>query len=79
LLHFKSDVQEYGAFVQYLVESNPAFGQHDPALLARIGDHAPTHREMWCVRNKKPVWAYTFERQNSVAAAHTISDVPTAP
>ena len=35
LLHFKSDVQEYGEFVRYLVEGNGAFMAHDPALAER--------------------------------------------
>ena len=32
LLHFKSDVQEYGELVRYLVEGHGAFGANDPAL-----------------------------------------------
>ena len=32
LLHFKSDVQEYGELVRYLVEGHGAFEAHDPAL-----------------------------------------------
>lgn len=63
ILHFKSDVQEYGELVQYLVESNLAFRAHDPALKARVGENAPTHREMWCARHDKPVWAFFFEKQ----------------
>lgn len=62
MLHFKSDVREYGELVQYLVELNPAFAPADPELAARIGEHAPTHREMWCQRKQKPVWAYYFAR-----------------
>lgn len=62
LLHFKSDVLEYGEFVRYLVESQGAFSAHDPALAARIGDYAPTHREHWCAIHDKPVWAYYFVR-----------------
>ena len=62
LLFFKSDVQEYGEMVRYLVEQQGAFSPHNPALAARIGDHLPTHREAWCLRNNRPVFAYYFER-----------------
>ncbi len=63
LLHFKSDVQEYGELVRYLVETHPAFLPHDPSLATLIGDAAPTHREHWCRVHGKPVWAYYFERK----------------
>lgn len=62
LLHFKSDVQEYGELVRYLVEGHGAFGANDPALAPRIGPHAPTHREHWCQVHGKPVAAYYFPR-----------------
>ena len=62
LLHFKSDVQEYGELVRYLVEGQGAFGAHDPALAVRIGPGAPTHREHWCEVHGKPVYAYYFMR-----------------
>jgi len=63
LLFFKSDVQEYGEMVQYLVEQQPDFLPHDPALAARIGDLALTHREAWCVRNQQPIFSYYFARR----------------
>ncbi|WP_298984241.1 tRNA (guanine(46)-N(7))-methyltransferase TrmB [Caldilinea sp.] len=63
LLHFKSDVHEYGELVRYLVEGHPAFTPHDPNLAARIGEAAPTHREYWCQLHDKPVWAYYFMRK----------------
>lgn len=63
LLYFKSDVQEYGELVSYLIEQNPAFAPHDAALVERIGAFAMTHREHWCVRNGKPMWPYYFERK----------------
>lgn len=63
LLHFKSDVQEYGELVRYLVEQHGAFSAHDPALAERIGPYALTHREAWCQRNQRPVYAYYFERR----------------
>ena len=45
LLHFKSDVHEYGELVRYLVEQQPDFTPHDPTQAARIGEVAPPHRE----------------------------------
>ena len=63
LLHFKSDVHEYGELVRYLVERHAAFTPHTPDLARRIGVVAPTHREQWCLRHNKPVWAYYFERR----------------
>lgn len=63
LLYFKSDVQEYGELVRYLVERHPAFLPHDPALETRIGEYAPTHREFWCLQKGKPVYAYYFLRR----------------
>lgn len=63
LLHFRSDVEAYGELVRYLVEGHAAFAPHDPALAATLGDYAPTHREAWCLRNRKPVFAYFFRRQ----------------
>ena len=66
ILHFKSDVQEYGELVCYLVENHGAFAAHDPDLAARLGDYAPTHREHWCARHSKPVWTYLFARRASV-------------
>lgn len=62
LLHFKSDVQEYGELVRYLVEGNSAFSAHDPTLAERIGEIAMTHREDWCMKQGKPVWGYYFLR-----------------
>jgi len=64
LLHFKSDVEEYSALVRYLVEQQPAFAPHDPALAERIGPYAPTHREQWCARNGKGVWGLYFARRS---------------
>ncbi len=64
LLHFKSDVAEYGDLVRYLVEHHPAFLPHNEALAAAIGDFALTHREAWCRRNAKPVTAFYFERRS---------------
>jgi tRNA (guanine-N7-)-methyltransferase len=61
LLHFKSDVQEYGELVRYLVEGHGAFMAHDPALAERIGPYAMTHREAWCARNGRPFFAYYFQ------------------
>ena len=63
LLHFKSDVQEYGELVRYLVEGSGAFAANDPALADRIGPSAPTHREHWCQVHGKPVFAYYFARK----------------
>jgi tRNA (guanine-N7-)-methyltransferase len=63
LLHFKSDVQEYGELVRYLVESHAAFAPHDEAQSERIGPSAPTHREHWCRVHGKPVFAYYFVRR----------------
>ncbi len=60
LLCFKSDVEEYGELVRYLVEQPGAFLPHDPALAERLGDYVPTHREQWCREHGKPVWSYTF-------------------
>jgi tRNA (guanine-N7-)-methyltransferase len=63
LLHFKSDVQEYGELVRYLVEEHGAFMAHDPALVERIGPYAMTHREAWCQRNQRSVYPYYFLRR----------------
>ena len=63
LLHFKSDVRDYGELVRYLVEEHDAFAPHDPALGAALGMTIPTHREAWCIRNGKPVYAYFFLRR----------------
>jgi tRNA (guanine-N7-)-methyltransferase len=62
VLHFKSDVKDYGELVRYLVEQHPAFGPHDPALVEQIGPYAPTHREFWCQEHGLPVWTYCFPR-----------------
>lgn len=63
LLHFKSDVQEYGELVRYLVETHGGFDAHDPTLAARVGPAAMTHREAWCQRHDRPVYAYYFVRR----------------
>lgn len=63
LLHFKSDVQEYGELVRYLVEGHGTFEANDPAFADRIGPAAPTHREHWCQVHAKPVFAYYFIRK----------------
>ena len=63
ILHFKSDVSEYGELVQYLVEHSPDFLPNDPQLIEQIGPSAPTHREDWCRRKGKPVWTWTFRRR----------------
>ncbi|RIK48490.1 MAG: hypothetical protein DCC57_13355 [Chloroflexi bacterium] len=63
LLHFKSDVEAYGELVRYLVEGHGAFAPHDPAQAAMIGEFALTHREHWCLRHNRPVFAYYFVRR----------------
>jgi tRNA (guanine-N7-)-methyltransferase len=63
LLHFKSDVLEYGELVRYLVEGHGAFLAHDPAPAERIGPYAMTHREAWCKRNQRPIYPYYFVRR----------------
>jgi tRNA (guanine-N7-)-methyltransferase len=63
LLFFKSDVQDYGEMVRYLVEQHADFLPHDPALAERMGAFALTHREAWCVRNNHPIFAYYFARR----------------
>ncbi len=63
LLFFKSDVQEYGEMVQYLVEQHVDFLPHKPALVDRIGDFVMTHREAWCARNQRPIFTYYFARR----------------
>jgi len=63
LLFFKSDVYEYGELVRYLIEQNGHFLSHDESLASRIGPYAPTHREHWCGRHNRPVYAYYFERR----------------
>lgn len=63
VLHFKSDVAEYGELVAYLVAGQGAFAPHDPDLAARIGAGAPTHREHWCAVHNKPIYAYYFLRR----------------
>lgn len=63
LLHFKSDVEEYGKMVCALVEAHPGFAPHDTPLAARIGPFAPTHREHWCQQHGRPIYAYYFERR----------------
>ena len=63
LLHFKSDVEEYGAMVCTLVEAQGSFSAQDAALAERIGTFAPTHREYWCHQQGHPVYAYYFERR----------------
>lgn len=64
VLHFKSDVQEYGELVRYLVEQHADFAPNNPAIAEIVGESAPTHREMWCMRKGKPVWAYYFKRRS---------------
>jgi tRNA (guanine-N7-)-methyltransferase len=63
LLHFKSDVQDYGELVRYLVAQHPAFRDHDPALADGMGPYVPTHREAWCGRKGLPFWSYYFQRK----------------
>ncbi|MEM7130166.1 MAG: tRNA (guanosine(46)-N7)-methyltransferase TrmB [Chloroflexota bacterium] len=63
LLYFKSDVQEYGELVRYLLSHHRAFADHDPNLAAQIGDFAPTHREFWCHAHDKPFYAYYFQKK----------------
>lgn len=65
LLHFKSDVQEYGEMVCALVEAQGSFSTHNPTFTERIGDFSPTHREYWCQQHGRPVFAYTFERRDT--------------
>lgn len=62
LLHFKSDVKEYGELVEYLVTGHDAFSPNRPELAAAIGEHAPTHREHWCQQHARPVYTYAFAR-----------------
>jgi tRNA (guanine-N7-)-methyltransferase len=63
LLHFKSDVEEYGELVRYLVEAHGAFLPHDPAQAEQIGPSAMTHREFWCQKRARPIYAAYFVRR----------------
>jgi tRNA (guanine-N7-)-methyltransferase len=69
LLHFKSDVQEYGELVRYLVEGHGGFAPHDPGLMERIGPFVPTHREHWSRVHGKPVYAYYFACRSAAGQA----------
>jgi tRNA (guanine-N7-)-methyltransferase len=63
LLHFKSDVEEYGKMVCALVETHPDFTPHAAEWAEQIGSFAPTHREYWCQQHGRPVFAYYFQRR----------------
>ncbi len=63
LLHFKSDVHEYGELVKYLIERNNAFQVSNAAISISIGEYAQTHREHWCQTHNQPVYSYLFERK----------------
>ncbi|MEZ4706844.1 MAG: hypothetical protein R3A44_06550 [Caldilineaceae bacterium] len=63
LLHFKTDVKEYGELVCYLLEQHASFNKHDGSLAACIGEFAPTHREFWCIKHQRPVFTYYFARK----------------
>jgi tRNA (guanine-N7-)-methyltransferase len=62
LLHFKSDVLEYGEYVAYLLDLSGKFAVNDPSQATRIGEYAPTHREFWCVERERPIYAFYFAR-----------------
>ncbi len=62
LLHFKSDVREYGELVDYMVSGHGAFTGNQPDMVACIGENAPTHREHWCKEHGRPVYTYAFAR-----------------
>jgi tRNA (guanine-N7-)-methyltransferase len=64
LLHFRTDVQEYGELVRYLVEGHPAFGRHEPDLAGRVEPSVPTHREHWCLEHGLPVFRCYFSRRD---------------
>lgn len=63
LIFFRSDVQEYGELVRYLLQQQGEFSDHDEHQGDRIGEHAPTHREHWCAQHDKPVFSYYFVRR----------------
>ncbi len=65
-LHFKSDVEQYGELVHYLLSQHPAFSHHRPELADQVGPHLPTHRESWCRAHGKPVWVYYYPRQHEL-------------
>ena len=63
IIHFKTDVEAYANMVRYLIGRHEGFAAHDPALAGSVGDAAPTHREQWCRRNDRPVFAAYYERR----------------
>ncbi|MEX1019950.1 MAG: hypothetical protein WDZ49_09845, partial [Litorilinea sp.] len=79
LLHFRSDVAEYGAWVRYLVRQHPALREYDPTTpdldAALLGPHVPTHREFWCRRRNRPVYSAYFAR-HATAITGNWGDVP---
>lgn len=62
LLHVKTDVQEYGELVRYLVSGQADFSDHDEKLVQNLGPYAPTHREFWCQKRGLPVWTWIYRR-----------------
>ena len=62
LLHFKSDVREYGELVDYHGQRHEAFSGNQPDLVALHRRDAPTHREHWCNEHGRPVYTYAFAR-----------------
>ena len=55
LLHVRSDVPEFMAWTEWLVEQCPDFRPPDASLTCRLEPYRPTHREQWCISHKHPV------------------------
>ena len=55
LLHVRSDVPEFMAWTEWLVEQSPDFQPPDMTLACRVEPYQPTHRELWCRSHGFPI------------------------
>jgi len=67
ILRAATDVPGYAQVMQQVVEANPDFLPHNPALASRFATAAPTSRQAFCDKIGRPYQFFHFQKTLSVS------------
>lgn len=69
VLHVRSDVEGYAAYIEELVAEHGGFSPNQPELTAPFNQDPPTRREAFCRSIQRPFWVMAFRKLGSSGRA----------